>query len=139
MGDKHQVQKFSQSDLCLLCGLNDHFPRKPQRMFQTALESLIGVQEPVSRKSREPFGPKNPVVKLQSACFEKVIFQHIFNVRKNMRIAKFDGLERPRCEEIKGILAPEIGPKSFRTFEKLTPGRERKWTRPDYWETAFCH
>ena len=29
---------------------------------------------PVSRKSRELFGPEKPVVKLQSACFEKLIF-----------------------------------------------------------------
>ena len=29
---------------------------------------------PVSRKSRERFGPEKPVAKLQSACFEKLIF-----------------------------------------------------------------
>ena len=29
---------------------------------------------PVSRKSRELFGPEKPVAKLQSACFEKRIF-----------------------------------------------------------------
>ena len=28
----------------------------------------------VSPKSRERFGPEKPVVKLQSACFEKLIF-----------------------------------------------------------------
>ena len=30
----------------------------------------------------------------------------------------FDGLEPRRCEDIKKIVAPEIGPKSFETFEK---------------------
>ena len=29
---------------------------------------------PASRKSRELFRPEKPVVKLQSACFEKLIF-----------------------------------------------------------------
>ena len=39
-----------------------------------------------------------------------------------MRIAKFDGLGPRRCEDIKGIVAPEIGPKSFGTFDKQAPG-----------------
>ena len=38
-----------------------------------------------------------------------------------MKIAKFDGLEPRRCEDIKGIVAPEIGPKRFGTFEKQAP------------------
>ena len=75
----------------------------------------------VSRKSRELFGPEKPVVKLQSPCFEKLIFEHVFNVRKTKRIAKFDGLEPGRCENIKRIVTLEIGPKSFGTFEKQTP------------------
>ena len=44
------------------------------------------------------------------------------NVRKTKRIAKFDGLEPRRCEDIRQIMAPEIGPKSFGTFEKQAPG-----------------
>ena len=72
-------------------------------------------QGPVSRKSRELFGPEKLVVKLQSACFEKLIF---FDIRKAKRIAKFDGLEPRHCEDIKAVVAPEIGPKSFGTFEK---------------------
>ena len=79
-------------------------------------------QGPVSRKSREPFGPEKLVVKLQSACFEKMIFLHVFNVRKIKRTAKFEGLEPRRCEDIKGIVAPERDPKSFGTFEKQAPG-----------------
>ena len=42
---------------------------------------------PVSRKSRELFGSENPAVKLQTACFEKVISWHVFNVRNTKRIA----------------------------------------------------
>ena len=38
-----------------------------------------------------------------------------------MRIAKSDGLEPRRCEHINGIVAPEIGAKSFGTFEKHAP------------------
>ena len=80
---------------------------------------------PVSRKSRELFGPEKLVVKLQSACFEKLIFLHVFNIRKTKRIAKFYGLEPRRCEDIKGIVAPEIDPKSFGTFEKRAPAHVR--------------
>ena len=43
-------------------------------------------------------------------------------MKKTKRIAKFDGLEPQRCKDVKGIVAPEIGPKSFGTFEKQAPG-----------------
>ena len=76
----------------------------------------------VSRKSGELFGPQKLVVKLQSACFEKLIFLHVFNIRKTKSIAKFEGLEPRRWEDINAIAAPEIGPKSFGTFEKQAPG-----------------
>ena len=79
-------------------------------------------QGPVSRKSRELFGPEKLFVKLQSACFEKMTFLHVFNIRKIKRIAKFESLEPRRCEDIKGIVAPERDPKSFETFEKQAPG-----------------
>ena len=79
-------------------------------------------QGPVSRTSRELFGPGKLVVKLQSARFEKLIFLHAFNMRKIKRIAKFEGLEPRRCEDIKGIVVPDIGPKSFGTFKKQAPG-----------------
>ena len=36
--------------------------------------------------------------KLQSTCLAKLIFKHVFNVRKTKRIAKSDGLE-PRCSK----------------------------------------
>ena len=88
-----------------------HFIPGPQSTFQT--------WGPVSRNSRELFGPEKPVIKLQSTYFEKLILLTCFqNVRKTKRIAKFDDLEPRRCEDIKGIVAPEIGPKTFETFEK---------------------
>ena len=68
--------------------------------------------------------PEKLVVKLQSACFEKLTFLHVFNIRKTKRIAKFDGLEPRRYEDIKGIVTPEIDPKSFGTFEKRAAGQK---------------
>ena len=50
-----------------------------------------------------------------------MIFKHVLKVRKAKRIALFDGFEPRRCEDIKGIVAPEIGPKSFGTSEKQVP------------------
>ena len=86
------------------------------------LISRYSLQGPVSRKSRELFGPEKLFVKLKSVCFEKLIFLHVFNIRKSKRIAKFEGLEPRHCEDINAIVAPEIGPKSFGTFEKHAPG-----------------
>ena len=73
-------------------------------------------------KAPELFGPKKPIVKLQSTCFEKLIFEHVFSVRKAKKTAKFDGLESQHCEDIKRIMAPKICPKSFGSFEKQAPG-----------------
>ena len=36
-----------------------------------------------------------------------------------------DGVEGRRCEDIKGVVAPEIGPRSFGTFEKQGPAPKR--------------
>ena len=52
-------------------------------------------------------GLEKRVVKLQSACFEKLICSHGLNVRKTNSIAKFDCLEPRCCEDVKGIVAPE--------------------------------
>ena len=54
--------------------------------------------------------------------FEKVILSLMH--KKTKRISKFDGLEPRRCKDIKGIVAPEIGPKGCGTFEKQATGRE---------------
>ena len=52
--------------------------------------------------------PEKLLVKLQSTRFEKLIFSHVFNVRKTKRIIRY-----------KGIVALEIEPKSsVGTFEK---------------------
>ena len=41
---------------------------------------------------------------------------------KTKSIAKFDGLEPRRCEDIKEIVASEIDPKCLGTFEKQASG-----------------
>ena len=47
----------------------------------------------------------------------------MFLMQENPRgIANFDGLEPRLCADIKGIMAPEIGPQSFGTFGKQAPG-----------------
>ena len=62
-------------------------------LYETMTTTEQGPLGPVSRKSRKLYGPEKLVVKLQSACFEKMIFLHVFNIRKIKRIAKFEGLE----------------------------------------------
>ena len=61
-------------------------------------------------------------MKLYPASFKNRSLHVFFNVGKTKRIAKFDSLESRRCEDIKGIVAPEIGSKSFGTFEKQATG-----------------
>ena len=46
-------------------------------------------------------GPKNSLSNCKSTCFEKLIFKHVFTVRKTKRIGKFDGLEPRSCEDMK--------------------------------------
>ena len=58
-------------------------------------------------KVRRTFRARKASSHLHSTCFEKVIFEHDFYVRKTKRIAKFDGLEPRHCEYIKGIVEPE--------------------------------
>ena len=41
-------------------------------------------------------------------------------------MAKFDGLEPRRCQDNKGIVACEIGSKSFGTLEKLLTEQTRR-------------
>ena len=86
------------------------FKRIPSQQYQ--LPRIFVHQGSVSRESQELFGPERQLIKLQSACFEKLIFSHVFYTRKT----KFEGLEPRRCEDIKAIVAPEIGPKNFRDF-----------------------
>ena len=79
-------------------------------------------QGPVSRKSRELFGPEKPFVKLRPAYSVKLIFSHVVKGIKIEITAKFRASRRLRVEDTKRIMSPEIHPKRFGTFEKQAPG-----------------
>ena len=79
-------------------------------------------QGPVSRKSRELFGPEKPVVKLWPAYSVKLVFSYVVKGIKIKITAKFRASRRLRFEDTKRIVSPEIRPKSFGTFEKQAPG-----------------
>ena len=72
----------------------------------------------VSRKSRTLFGPEKTFVKLRPANSVKLVFSYVI---KGIKI-KITAKRRPRFEDTKGIRSPEMGPKSFGTFEKRAPG-----------------
>ena len=66
-----------------------------------------------SRKSRTLIGPEKPFIKLRPACSVK---------RIKIKIpVKFRASRRLRFEDAKKIMSPEMGPKSFGTFEKRIP------------------
>ena len=78
-------------------------------------------QGPVSRKSRELFGPEKLIVKSRPAYSVKLIFSHVVKGIKIKIMAKFRASRRLRFEDTKRIISPEIRPKSFGTFEKQAP------------------
>ena len=77
---------------------------------------------PVSRKSRELFGPEKPFVKLRPAYSVKLVFSYVVKGIKAKITAKFRASRRLRFEDTKRIMSPEIRPKSFGFFEKPAPG-----------------
>ena len=84
----------------------------------------ICVQGPVSRKSRELFGPEKPFVKVRPAYSVKLVFSYVVKGIKIKITAKFRASRRLHFEDTKKIMSPEIRPKSFGTFEKRAPGPE---------------
>ena len=81
-----------------------------------------GVLGPVSRKSRELFGPEKPFVKLRTAYSVKLVFSYVINRSQIKIAAKFRASRGLRFEDTKRIMSPEMQPKSFGTFEKQVPG-----------------
>ena len=81
----------------------------------------FGDQGPVSRKSRELFGPEKPVVKLRPAYSVKLVFSYVVKGIKIKITAKFRASRPLRFEDSKRIMSPEIRPNSFGTFEKQAP------------------
>ena len=77
---------------------------------------------PVSRKSRELFGPVKSFVKVRPDYFVKLVFSNVVKGIKTKITAKFRASRRLRFEDTKRIMSPEIRPKSFGTFEKQALG-----------------
>ena len=77
---------------------------------------------PVSRKSRKLFGPEKPFVKFRPAYSVKLVFSYVVKGIKFKTTAKFCASRRRRFEDTRGIMSPEMLPKSFGTFEERAPG-----------------
>ena len=77
---------------------------------------------PVSRKSRELFGPEKPFVKLRPAYSVKLVFSYVVEGTKINITAKFRASRRLHFEDTKRNMSPDLRPKSFGTFEKQAPG-----------------
>ena len=76
---------------------------------------------PVSRKSRELFGPEKPFVKLRPPYSVKLVFSYVVEGIKINITAKFRASRRLHFEDTKRIMSPDLRPKSFGTFEKQAP------------------
>ena len=81
-------------------------------------------QGPVSRKSRNLFGPEKPFVKLRPVYSVKLPFSYVEKGIKMKTTAKFRASRRLRFADTKRIMSPEMSPKSFGPFEKQAPGVE---------------
>ena len=76
---------------------------------------------PLSRKSRKLFGFEKPFVKLRPAYSVTLASSYVVNGWKIKITVKFCATRCLRFENTKGIMSPEMGPKSFGTFEKRVP------------------
>ena len=95
------------------------------------------IQGPVSRKSRELFGPEKPFVKVRPAYSVKLVFSYVVKGIKIKVTAKFRAPRRLRFKDTERIMSPEIRPKSFGTFEKQAPGL-KSFTKSFFWrESGF--
>ena len=65
--------------------------------------------------------PEKPFVKLRPVYSLKLVFSYVVKGIKIKITAKFRASRRLRFEDTKRIMAPEIRPKSFGTFEKQAP------------------
>ena len=91
-----------------------------------------GYLGPVSRKSRELFGPEKPFVKLRTAYSVKLVFSYVINRSQIKIAAKFRASRGLRFEDTKRIMSPEMRPKSFGTFEKQVPGPVQSPSDPSF-------
>ena len=101
--------------------LNCKLKRNLKRLISGLIIDLHNHQGPVSRKSRELFGPEKPFVKLRPAYSVKLVFQYVVKGIKIKITAKFRASRRHRFEDSKRIMSPEIHPKSSRDFRETGP------------------
>ena len=87
------------------------------KLMSSAAVIFTSFTGPVCPKSRALPGPEKPVVKLQSACLLTC-----FQCKNNREGGAVWWLRTWPCEGRKGIVATEIGPDSFGTYEKQTLG-----------------
>ena len=78
-------------------------------------------QGPVSRKSRERFGPEKPFVKLRPAYSVKLVFSYVIKGIKVKVTAKFRASRRLRFEDTKRIIARNKAGK----FSRLSRNRHQ--------------
>ena len=83
---------------------------------------------PVSRKSREFFGPEKPFEKLRPAYSVKLVFSYVVNEIKIKITAKFRASRRLRFEDTKRI---RNTPETFRDFRETGPWFEWAEKRND--------
>ena len=76
----------------------------------------------VSRKSRKLFGSEDTFVKLRPVYSVTLVFSYVVKGIKIKTTVKFCASRRPRFEDTKRIMSPEMRPKSFGTFETQAPG-----------------
>ena len=75
----------------------------------------------VSRKSRKLFGSDKTFVKLRPVYSVTLVFSYVVKGIK-IKTVKFCASRRPRFEDTKRIMSPEMRSKSFGTFETQAPG-----------------
>ena len=122
---------WEYSAILEVTGLLVHFASSYIKYMLSWSRSILSsnLQGPVSRKSRELFGPEKPFVKVRPAYSVKLVFSYVVKGIKTKITAKFRASRRFRFEDTKRIMPPEIRPKSFGTFEKQAPGHQRFFSR----------
>ena len=96
---------------------------KEREIIRNKRQKVI-YQGAVSRKSRKLFGPEKPFVKLRPVYPVTLVFSYVVKGIKIKVTVKFRASRRLRFEDTKKIMSPEMGPKSFGTFEKQAPGQD---------------
>ena len=92
------------------------------QVAETSVANNSPPQGPVSRKSRKLFGSEKPFLKLRPPYSVKLVFSYVVKGIKIKITAKFRASIRLRFGDTKGVMSPEMRPKSFGTFEKQAPG-----------------